>query len=120
MKTRRKASPSAAAAKKRRHLRGIFLASIVVCLIPAVWGTPLYYGWATAGILWALWVLSLNVVWGLTGQFSLAQLGLGAVSGYTFAMLLQHTEMGPLGAATIGVVSAAVASLALSLDPPLW
>ncbi|MDR7255086.1 ABC-type branched-subunit amino acid transport system permease subunit [Nocardioides sp. BE266] len=108
-------TPAIRGVTRRRSDRWLLAAAVLICALPAIWGSPLYYGWATTGLLWAMWTLSLNMVWGTAGQFSLAQLGLGAVSAYTFVLMLDNTDIGPVGAALSGIGLAAVASLAMSV-----
>jgi branched-chain amino acid transport system permease protein len=57
--------------------------------------------------IWALWSSSLNVVWGYGGDFSMAQIGLGAVGAYMEAVLVTHYGW-PFWAALGGAVGAAV------------
>lgn len=91
------------------------LACSLVLLAPMALGDPLIYSWATVGLLTALWVLSLNLVWGMAGQLSLAQLSLGAVSGYVFVLSAREWGFSLALAVLAGVVSAVVAGIFLSI-----
>lgn len=66
---------------------GPVLFPLALLVPPLVSHQPLHYSWAIAGVLWGLWVLSLNVIWGYAGLLSLAQLSLGAITGYAVAIL---------------------------------
>jgi len=91
------------------------LLPVALCLLPLASPTAQHYQWATAGVLWGLWVLSLNIVWGYAGQLSLAQIALGAVGAYCFVLLSTQAGMAVGLAVVIGITFAAGASLVLSV-----
>jgi ABC-type branched-subunit amino acid transport system ATPase component/ABC-type branched-subunit amino acid transport system permease subunit len=91
------------------------LVPVALCLLPLVSPSPQHFEWGAVGLLWGLWVLSLNIVWGYAGQLSLAQLGLGAIGAYAFTLLTARAGGSVLLALIAGVGLAFVASLALSV-----
>src|SRR5690606_13911448 len=74
------APPSLTVRWKTWALTLVPLALVVPLLVS---NQPLHYAWGTSAAIWALWVLSLNIVWGYVGLLSLAQLSLGAMTAYT-------------------------------------
>lgn len=92
-----------------------YLVPALLCLVPLLSPTPQHLSWAVTGAIWGLWVLSFNVVWGYAGQMSFAQLGLGAVGAYTFAIVTVEQGVSPLLAMLLAVLFACVASLILSV-----
>lgn len=81
----------------------------------AATGDPHLVHVATLIVVWALWGASLNFIWGIAGQFSLAQIGLGAVSAYTAALAVREWGMGGWTALALGLLAAVVASVAIGL-----
>lgn len=92
-----------------------YIVPVVLCLAPLLSPTAQHFSWAVSGVIWGLWVLSLNIVWGYAGQLSFAQFGLGAVGAYTFAILTVSRGVSVLLATLFAVVFACVASLVLSV-----
>ena len=91
------------------------LLPFLMCLLPLISPTPQHWAWGVTGVLWGIWVLSLNIVWGYAGQMSFAQFGLGAVGAYTFAILAVQRDWSPLLAVIVAVALTCVASLILSI-----
>ena len=96
---------------------GLLIAAwpILICLLPLISPTQQHFSWMAMGLVWGLWIVSLNIVWGYTGALSVAQMALGAVTVYTFVILRFEHEMHFIPALAIGLVLAALASLVLSL-----
>ncbi|MDZ7676174.1 MAG: hypothetical protein U5K30_14045 [Acidimicrobiales bacterium] len=93
----------------------------LLLVIPVVLsGTLQHYQWAVSGLIWGLWALSLNIVWGYAGQLSVAQLSLGGVAGYTSTLLISLHGVTLLPAVLAGVVAAVVCSLLSALRPCDW
>ncbi len=55
--------------------------------------------------IWTTLAVSLNLINGITGQFSLGHMGFAAVGGYTAAVLTQHLAAGGVGSAPVFLVS---------------
>ncbi len=68
---------------------------------------------ATLALIYAIQGISLNVIWGLAGQFSMAQVGLMAVSAYASAFAMTGWKWPFWGSAAFAVVLTAVISLLL-------
>ena len=84
-------------------------------LLMARSGDPNLLHVATLIIIWAIWGTSLNLVWGYAGQFSMAQIGLGALSAYTAAILLEEYDWPIWGAAGIALLVTVAASLLIAV-----
>ena len=61
--------------------------------------------------IWAIWSTSFNLIWGYAGQFSLAQVGFGAVSAYTVAILTSEYEWSFWAAVPVAVAVTLAVSL---------
>lgn len=86
---------------------------LVLFALPVVTASPQHHSWVAASLLWAIWVASLNMVWGYVGLLSVAQLSLGAMAAYWVAILASRTETS-LGMLVVsGVVLSVVASILL-------
>ncbi|MGE0304578.1 MAG: branched-chain amino acid ABC transporter permease [Acidimicrobiia bacterium] len=80
-------------------------------LLIGLGGDPLQLHVVTLILIWALWGTSFNIVWGYGGQFSMAQIALGAGGAYTVAIL--NGQMGlnfwlALAAAVLVAVSLSI------------
>ncbi|MBN9111669.1 MAG: branched-chain amino acid ABC transporter permease [Pseudonocardia sp.] len=64
-----------------------WVAVVVLAVFFATIGDPTYIHLGSLVAIWALWGSSFNLIWGYAGQFSLAQVGFGAVAGYSVAIL---------------------------------
>src|SRR5256885_10477276 len=78
-------------------------------------GDPLVVYIATLIAIWSLWSSSLNLIWGYAGQFSMAQVGLGAVSAYVAAILVAESGWAFWPAAAVGVAVSVLLSLLIGL-----
>jgi ABC-type branched-subunit amino acid transport system permease subunit len=65
--------------------------------------------------IWTMWGMSLNMVWGYAGQFSMAQVGLGAVSAYVAAILFTEKGWSLWPAILVALLAAMLASLIVGL-----
>ncbi|MDQ1395780.1 MAG: branched-chain amino acid transport system permease protein, partial [Acidimicrobiaceae bacterium] len=65
--------------------------------------------------IWTMWGMSLNVIWGYAGQFSMAQVGLGAISAYTTAVLVTTYHWSVWPAIAVAILLAVVASLVIGI-----
>lgn len=94
---------------------GPYVVPLVVTLLAFLVPSNQTFTWAGNGLLWGLWVLSLNIVWGYAGQLSLAQLALGAVSAYTAVVLVTQVGANIWIAMLAGIIAALLSSLLLSV-----
>lgn len=88
---------------------------ILLMCVPLVSGHQQWIQWATVGVIWALWGISLNIIWGYAGPLSLGQFAVGAVSAYTTVILLLEYDYSTLMAVTFGIIAALVVTVFLSL-----
>lgn len=72
---------------------------------------PLWTHLATLIAIWTLWATSLNLIWGYTGQFSMAQSALGALAAYAAGILTRQYDFPVYGAIAISLAAAVVASV---------
>lgn len=70
---------------------------------------------ATLITIWSLWGTSFNLIWGYAGQFSMAQVGLGAVSAYTAALAVNDWGWTFWPALAAGITAAVAASVVVGL-----
>lgn len=88
-------------------LLGVLIAIVIGSLDDPVW-THL----ATLVAIWTLWGMSLNLIWGYAGQFSMAQTALGALAAYVAGVLvgkLGYPVYVALGLAFAAAIAASVA-----------
>ena len=93
------------AAAPRRSRRSPFVA-LALCLwlvLPLLLTSPTDENVLMLSMVWALAALSLNIIWGYGGQFSMAQVVLGAVSAYSYAILAVKAGW-PISLALAGAV----------------
>lgn len=95
-------------ALRHRPLSKIVVLALVVAVL--VSRDPAFQATATIALIWTLWATSLNVVWGVAGQFSMAQVALGGVAAYTYAILAPPSGWGVLGTILCGIAAAVVSS----------
>lgn len=69
----------------------------------------------TIASIWSLWGISLNLVWGFAGQFSMLAGGLGAISSYGTAIAIHDHGWRFWAAAPVAVVGAAAVSALVGL-----
>lgn len=86
---------------------------LILLVLPLVTSSPQHHSWVAASLLWALWVASLNIVWGYVGLLSVAQLALGAIAAYWVAILGSRTDTNLAVLVVVGVVLSMVASVLL-------
>ena len=96
---------------------------VLVALLPAFIGMRYFVTQATLFFIWAMVVLQWNLVLGIGGIFSLAQMALFAVGAYTTAMLGYYFSLPmilamPLAALVTVVVSTLVGLACLRLKGP--
>lgn len=96
---------------------------VLVALLPAFIGMRYFVTQATLFFIWAMVVLQWNLVLGIGGIFSLAQMALFAVGAYTTAMLGYYFSMPmilamPLAALVTVAVSTLVGLACLRLKGP--
>jgi len=68
--------------------------------------------------VWAIMAQSWNLIWGIAGIWSLGQMAVFAVSGYTTGLLILHAAV-PAPLAALGGIAAALAMSALMAVPAL-
>jgi ABC-type branched-subunit amino acid transport system permease subunit len=61
--------------------------------------------------IWTTWGTSFNLIWGYAGQFSMAQVGFGALSAYVAAVLVAEQDWNAWAAAGAGIMAAVLASV---------
>lgn len=98
----------------RLRVRPSAVAWIVFGVAVAVFGlatdpTVVHVGSLIA--VWGIWSSSFNLIWGYAGQFSLAQVGFGAVAAYTVAVLTVEYEWSFWPAVPVGILLAVALSL---------
>ena len=69
----------------------------------------------TLSMVWAFWALSLNLIWGYAGQFSMAQVALGGVSAYTSTILTIQAGWPTVLSIAAGTVATIVVSLVVGI-----
>lgn len=108
--------PPALATPAQRPPRGLAPAACLLALLAVVLGGDAsLINLATLVAIWSLWGISFNVVWGYAGQFSMAQVGLGGVSAYSAALLVQDGwSYWPAAAAAIALTMAVGATLSFA------
>lgn len=87
------------------------LALIAFCAVPVFSHSASLQNAVTLAMVWTFWALSLNVIWGYAGQFSMAQVALGGLAAYTFSLLATRAGMNQVLAiviATAGTIAASV------------
>jgi branched-chain amino acid transport system permease protein len=75
--------------QRLRSARGLtpYLLVVVVVVVAVVAQNALLLAVATLTAIYGIWGTSFNIVWGYGGQFSMAQVALGATGAYTTAIL---------------------------------
>jgi branched-chain amino acid transport system permease protein len=81
----------------------------------AMSGDPNLLHVATLVVIWVTWGTSLNIIWGYAGQFSMAQIGLGCLSAYTAAIIVQEYDWSIWPAAGVALLVTVSASLLIGL-----
>ena len=69
----------------------------------------------TLSMVWAFWALSLNIVWGFAGQFSMTQVALGGVSAYACIVLTSKEGWPLILAVPVSIVAAVLFSVLIAL-----
>lgn len=98
----------------RLRVRSSAVTWIVFGLAVAVFGLatdPTIVHVGSLIMVWGIWSSSFNLIWGYAGQFSLAQVGFGAVAAYTVAVLTVEYEWSFWPAVPVGIFLAVVLSL---------
>lgn len=101
---------SAASAFGLRHRPISKVIALILVLVVLLSRDPALQATATIALVWTLWATSLNVVWGFAGQFSMAQVALGGVAAYTYAVLAPEEGWGVLLTVLGGIAAAVVCS----------
>lgn len=107
----------------RRDLITLVILVLLAALLPAVTGMRYIVTQATLFFIWAIVVTQWNLVLGVGGIFSLAQMALFAVGAYATAMLGYYFEMPmilamPIAALLTVLVSTLVGAACLRLKGP--
>lgn len=76
---------------------------------------PVWITLATLAAIWTLWATSLNLIWGYSGQFSMAQTGLGMLSAYVAAILVHSYDTSAYAAILAGLGASVAASALIGL-----
>jgi branched-chain amino acid transport system permease protein len=99
-----------------RVLRGSALLGVVaLALTPVLASNRLWLSWGSVALLWGLWIVSFNIVWGFAGQLSLAQFALGGAAGYSVVILTTNHGYGLLLASLVSTAGAVLVSILLAL-----
>jgi len=88
---------------------------IVWALLPWIVTDAVFLNVITLSMVWAFWALSLNIVWGFAGQFSMAQVAIGGLAAYTYAILATSAGWPALAAIVLGIVLSVVVSILIAL-----
>jgi branched-chain amino acid transport system permease protein len=99
---------------RRDALIGAILLAFAVA-VPFLWNGRYVMGQFTMFFIWATVVTQWNLVFGVAGIFSLAQMALFAFGGYTTAMLGLYLDWNLWAALPIGGVAAVAFSLVIGL-----
>lgn len=91
------------------------LAPVLLLALPILTSSPQYFSWAATATVWAIWVASLNIVWGYAGLLSVAQLALGAVAAYWVAILGDRTDHGVWTLVVTGIIASMLVSVLLGV-----
>ena len=92
-----------------------FLALVAFCAVPVFSGSASLQNAVTLAMVWALWALSLNIIWGYAGQFSMAQVALGGLAAYSFALLASKSGMNQFLAIVVATAGTVIASVIVGL-----
>lgn len=96
--------------------RGVALVALLVLVgAPFVGDDPTWVHLGTLVGLWSLFGISFNLIWGYAGQFSMGQIGLGAVSSYVTALLFLEAGWSFWPGMLMGIVAAVVTSALLGV-----
>jgi ABC-type branched-subunit amino acid transport system ATPase component/ABC-type branched-subunit amino acid transport system permease subunit len=87
------------------------LALLAFCAVPVFSGSAGLQNAITLAMVWAFWALSLNIIWGYAGQFSMAQVALGGLAAYSFSLLAAKSGMNQVLAIVIATAGTVVASV---------
>ncbi|MBW3664303.1 MAG: branched-chain amino acid ABC transporter permease [Actinobacteria bacterium] len=93
----------------------LFAVIIVLAGAPFVGDDPTWVHLGTLVGLWSLFGISFNLIWGYAGQFSMGQIGLGAVSSYVTALLFLEAGWSFWPGMLMGVAAAVVTSAILGV-----
>jgi branched-chain amino acid transport system permease protein len=91
------------------------LVLIAFCAVPVFSHSAGLQNAVTLAMVWTFWALSLNVIWGYAGQFSMAQVALGGLAAYTFSLLATKAGMNQVLAIVIATAGTIAASLIVGL-----
>jgi branched-chain amino acid transport system permease protein len=110
------APTSAPAAWRRLRVDPVPLLAVgALCLVTIFSKDNSIQNTITLAMVWAFWALSLNVIWGYAGQFSMAQVALGGFTAYTFSLLAVKTGMNQLLAIVIATAATVLVSIIVGL-----
>jgi branched-chain amino acid transport system permease protein len=91
------------------------LALVAVAIAVVSTEDPVWITLATQAAVWTLWAASLNLIWGYSGQFSMAQTGLGMLSAYVAAILAHSYGAGAYAAIAAGLAASVAASVLIGI-----
>jgi ABC-type branched-subunit amino acid transport system ATPase component/ABC-type branched-subunit amino acid transport system permease subunit len=91
------------------------LALVAFCAIPVFSGSASLQNAVTLAMIWTFWALSLNIIWGYAGQFSMAQVALGGLAAYSFALLASKSGMNQFLAIVVATAGTVIASVIVGL-----
>lgn len=101
--------------KARRDLLVTLLLVIVMACIPAVTGTRYIITQLTLFFIWGIVVIQWNLVLGVAGIFSLAQMALFAIGAYSAAMLGYYFALPMIVAMPLAAIATVIGSLIIGL-----
>jgi branched-chain amino acid transport system permease protein len=91
------------------------LALLAFCAVPVFSGSASLQNAVTLAMIWTFWALSLNIIWGYAGQFSMAQVALGGLAAYSFSLLATKSGLNQVLAIVIATAGTVIASVLVGL-----
>jgi branched-chain amino acid transport system permease protein len=107
---------SAEALRRRAETGALpLLALLAFCAVPLVSSSASLQNTVTLALVWSFWALSLNIIWGYAGQFSMAQIALGGLAAYAFSLLAVKSGMDQFLAVLVATAGTVVVSVLVGL-----